>query len=402
MKRIFKIQINRNHEWFNSCSTICDLSRCIFNSALYNFRQQFFDFRDHKIDKTNYGWSYITKKFVSEHNIDYYNLNTKISTATAKQVVDIFSSFFALLKKDKSVKLPRYKKGKNTKYQAILNNQTFLKGPLREGYVQFNKMKNVPGIENIKIRTNGKNVKEVRIVPKRDEFEIVVIYEKEDVKKKKENKRFCSIDLGINNLMTVASNYKTPTLINGKPIKSINQYYNKRKSNLQSKLESGKYVSKQINAISKNRDNKILNYFHLSCNYILDNMIDEKCYTLILGYNEGWKQNANIGKKNNQSFCTIPYFKLKEMLKYKCEDRGITMVETEESYTSKASFLDKDEMSKDVIMSGNRIKRGLYKSKSGIELNADVNGAFNIARKVKGDIKVKKEFILTSPKKCSF
>lgn len=176
-----------------------------------------------------------------------------------------------------------------------------------------------------------------------------------------------------------------PFIVNGKPLKSINQFYNKRKANLQSKLKNNAKNSKRISSLSLKRNNKINDYLHKSTTFIVNYLVSNNIANLIVGHNKEWKQDINIGKKNNQNFVSIPHSRFKELLKYKCELEGITYIETEESYTSKCSFLDNEEICKHESYKGKRVKRGLFKSNDGTLINADVNGSLNILKKVVGN-----------------
>ena len=198
-----------------------------------------------------------------------------------------------------------------------------------------------------------------------------------------------SIDLGLDNLASCSSNVSKSFIINGKPVKSINQYYNKKKANLQSelKIKQNKNTSKQIQNLTLKRNNKIKDYFHKASRYIVNQLVNQSINTLIIGKNDGWKQETNIGKKNNQNFTQIPHQMFINQLKYKCQLKGINVIEQEESYTSKVSFFDNDFIpvygQNDELFksSGKRIKRGLYKTKDGLLINADINGSLNIMRK---------------------
>ena len=178
-------------------------------------------------------------------------------------------------------------------------------------------------------------------------------------------------------------------VVNGKPIKSINQFYNKKKSKLQSELETKNKTktSKRIQNLSLKRTNKINDCFHKTSRYIFNQLVSHSINTLVIGNNNGWKQETNIGAVNNQKFVSIPHDRFIDMLKYKCHLEGINVIVTEESYTSKASFFDNDYIptySKDddkFSPSGRRVNRGLYKTKDGMFVNADVNGSLNILRK---------------------
>ena len=209
---------------------------------------------------------------------------------------------------------------------------------------------------------------------------IEIIYNKE-YNLKEDNYRYASIDLGVSNLCTLTTNVETnPVIYNGRQLKSINHYWNKKKAELQSKLEDGKHTSKRIKRISYNRSNKVKDYLHKVSKSILDNLVSNNINTLFIGKNTGWKKDANLGVVNNQNFVQIPYNDLIQMLSYKCKLHGIDVRIIKESYTSKCSFLDNEEVCKHRSYCGKRIKRGLFESKSNKFINADVNGSYNIMR----------------------
>ena len=210
---------------------------------------------------------------------------------------------------------------------------------------------------------------------------IEVIYEIKE-NKPKQNQRIASIDLGLNNLATVVTNDgDNPILISGKKIKSINQYYNKMTSKKKSLLPYNVFTSKSLDRLWLKRNNKISYEIHKITKFLANYFDERDVSKVIIGNNSGWKNGINLGRRNNQNFVSIPYSKFINQLTYKCQLLGITVVTREESYTSKASFLDYDEIPnyKDEVIpkfSGKRIKRGAYKSKTRI-INADVNGAYN-------------------------
>ena len=173
-----------------------------------------------------------------------------------------------------------------------------------------------------------------------------------------------------------------PLVINDKPLKSINQFYNKRKAELQSKLGANRKTSKRIERLTDKRNRRVEHYMHTASKRIIDLLVDHNIGTLIVGKNDGWKQESNIGKRNNQNFVQIPHATFIEMLKYKGELSGVNVVVTEESYTSKTSFLDNEEPVKRESYAGRRVKRGLFKTSTGRKINADVNGAYQIIKKV--------------------
>ena len=210
---------------------------------------------------------------------------------------------------------------------------------------------------------------------------IEVVYEVEE-NRLKQNQRVAAIDLGVNNLATVVTNDgDNPILISGRKIKSINQYYNKITSKKKSLLPYNVFTSKALHRLWLKRNNKISYEIHKITKFLANYFDERDVSKVIIGNNSGWKNGINIGKRNNQNFVNIPYTKFINQLTYKCNLLGITVIVREESYTSKASFLDYDEIPnyKDEVIpkfSGKRIKRGAYKSKTRI-INADVNGAYN-------------------------
>jgi len=198
---------------------------------------------------------------------------------------------------------------------------------------------------------------------------------------------YLGIDIGLNNLVTATSNSVglQPFIINGRPLKSINQYYNKTKAILQSYV-GDKGISNRIKSLIHKRNNLVQNYLHHTSRFIIDYCEDNNIGNIVIGKNDGWKNKINIGKRNNQNFTQIPFAKLIQQIQYKAEEIGIKIIIQEESYTSKACFLDMDKIPVygDSIInrfSGKRVRRGLYKTNSGQIINADVNGAYNILRK---------------------
>ena len=202
---------------------------------------------------------------------------------------------------------------------------------------------------------------------------------------KEDNGRYCSIDLGVNNLSTIGSNILKPIIINGKPLKSINQYYNKKLAKLKSELKNEKKTSRRIKSLTVKRNNKVNDYLHKASKLIVNYLVSNNISTLVIGKNKEWKQNANIGKRNNQNFIQIPHTRFIEMLTYKCKLEGIPLIIKEESYTSKCSFIDNEPIKKQKVYIGKRIKRGLFETKEKRLINADLNGSLNILRKVVGE-----------------
>lgn len=231
---------------------------------------------------------------------------------------------------------------------------------------------------------------QVRLVPKNGYVVAKVIYEVLKEKPLKKNKRYASIDIGMNNLMAISSNVFDPVIINGRPVKSINEFYNKKIAEAKSQAMTleGLYTTNKIRHLYRRRSSKLKDYMHKATTELVNLLVSNNIDTVIIGENKGWKQDINIGRKNNREFVSIPFYIMKGMIKYKCEMRGVEVIFQEESYTSKASFVDNDKIptynksrKKKLEFSGTRPKRGLYKSADGSLINADINGASNIMKK---------------------
>ena len=220
-------------------------------------------------------------------------------------------------------------------------------------------------------------------------------YQKQPQKISETANGYMSIDIGINNLMACSlfsNGDARQFLIDGKYIKAINHYYNKTKARLQSEYDKNKSIkgmdTKRFRRLSKSRLNKIDDYFNRSVNIVVKMCLENGVKTVVVGYNDGQKQGINIGHVNNQTFVSIPYQRLRQKLSYKCGLFGIDCVFQDESYTSKASCLDLDnvpdydpERTDNHVFSGKRRYRGLYVSGGGVVINADINGSVNILRK---------------------
>ena len=263
---------------------------------------------------------------------------------------------------------------------AIFPKDAISKKSLKKGIIKLSSL----SIE-IPTKVTESNIVEVRILPRNNHHVVEVVYKVDEVESKSDNGRYASIDLGLNNLATVGSNVVKPFIINGKPLKSINQYWNKEKSRLQSLLKGDKKTSKRIESITNKRNNKVKDYLHKSSRLLVNFLVSNDISTLVIGYNEEWKQNINIGKRNNQSFVNMPFYTFIQQLEYKCKLEGINIILTEESYTSKCSFLDNESVEKHENYLGKRIKRGLFRSAKNRIINADLNGSLNILKKAVGE-----------------
>lgn len=359
---------------------LCFNSKNLYNRALYLVRQHYFKTKDYL------NFFGVNKLMVDSKDEDYYALPTKVSKQTLMLLDRNFKSFFALLKKkqdgnyDKLIKLPKYL-DKEGRLVTTFPKDAVSKKSLKKGLIKLSKL----SIEIPTKKANESNLVEVRVLPRNNHHVVEVVYKVDEVESKSDNGRYASIDLGLNNLATVSSNVVKPFIINGRPLKSINQYWNKEVARLQSHLKGNKKTSKRIKSITNKRNNKVKDYLHKSSRRIVNFLVSNNISTLVIGYNEEWKQNINLGKKNNQSFVNIPFYTFINQLDYKCKLEGINVILTEESYTSKCSFLDGETLEEHENYLGKRIKRGLFKSAEGKLINADLNGSLNILKKVVGE-----------------
>ena len=383
MQLVERTIIKQNHPNYKSLDHLAFLSKNLYNIANYIVRQEF-------INNGNYLDYNKVQKFL-QNQVDYQAIPAKVSQQVLILLDKNWQSFFRANTAYNECpdqfkarpKLPKYKhktKGRNI---LVYTRQAISKPKLVKNNQILLSKSNLFFSSKIKYDS----LHQVRIIPKLNYYVIEVVYECQQVKLDWEENQVASLDLGVNNLATVTSNKKgfQPVIINGRPVKSINQFYNKKKAKLQSLLKATK-SSNRIQRLSTKRNLKIDDYLHKASRYIINHLIENKLGTLVIGNNPNWKQGINIGQKNNQNFVQIPFFKLIEQLKYKAKLVGIKVIVNEESYTSKASFLDLDEIpiyQKGVKhrFSGKRVKRGLYKASNGFKYNADVNGSLNILRK---------------------
>ena len=378
-------------EEYRTIRELCHVAKNLTNEAVYNVRQYYFTEGEY----LNYQKNYVLLK----NSDNYRTLNSNMAQQILKEVDGSFKSFFGLLKLAKKGKysfkdcrLPSYlpKDGHTTLVIGFIRlNGDKLVLPFSQSYKKTHR-----AIE-IKIPPilADKKIKEIRIIPKANArfFEIQYTYEAEYIQRNLNTSNALALDLGINNLVTAVSSKGRSFIIDGRRLKAINQWFNKENARLQSikdKQHFGKKTTNRQKTIARNRNNKVNDYMSKAARKVIDYCIENDIGTLVVGYNETFQRNAQIGKVNNQSFVSIPYGKLREKLEYLCELNGITYIKQEESYTSKASFWDKDDIPvynednpKSYVFSGKRVHRGLYKCSDGRTLNADVNGALNILRK---------------------
>jgi putative transposase len=390
MKLVEQHIFHKTSNRFKSLDNICFLSKNLYNSALYRIKNDF---------DSNGKWlryNELEKEFRTSDQKDYISLPNNSSQQILMLLDSNLKSYFKGLKSFKKSKtsfsgcpkFPFYKhktKGRNI---VVFTSVQFR---FKDNKIFFPKKSGISPLST-KLSKDSK-IQQVRVIPKNDLYVIEIVYNFQEKINLNKNNEYLSIDLGINNLAScITTKDDIPFIINGKPLKSINQYYNKKKSYYQSKLElnNKKKCSKRITKLTNKRNNKINDYLHKSSKLIINYCKENQIDNLVLGKNIGWKQEVKLGKKNNQNFVQIPFNKFESYLSYKCIKEGINFLLREESYTSKASSLDMDfipnfDSKEDHIFSGKRIKRGLYKTCDGTLLNADINGSINILRKEIGD-----------------
>lgn len=367
----------------NRFEDICQKSGLLYNYVLYLVRQGIFS--------GNYLKEYeLSTKLGKENQFDFRNLPSNVSQQVVKQVFQNIRSWIKL-KKDyeknpskynSRPKLPKYKKGKKQNILVFTTSACRIK----DGYIHF--AKNIAKPIKTKIRDN--KLCQVRIVPQATCYIIEVIYEKKEIDLGLNKSNILSIDLGLNNLCTCINNAGVrPFIINGKIIKSFNQWYNKKKAKWMSFI-GDKGTSKRLKWLNNRRNFWIEDKVHKISKWIINFCIKHNIGIIVIGLNKEWKQEVGLGKRLNQKFVEIPFSKLIDKITYKGRLVGIDVQITEESYTSKIDHLVFESLGKHDIYLGKRKKRGLFQSSIGKLLNADVNGAIGIGRKVFGDSYVSK------------
>ena len=376
---------------FRNLKYLSHVAKNLTNEAIYNIRQYYFNKKKYLSYNENY------KMLKNSEN--YKKLNSNMAQQILKEADGSFKSFFGLLKLAKNgqyngkIKLPNYldKDGFTTLVIGFVRlKDDILVVPYSNSFKKTH--------QEVKIKLppvlKGKKIKEIRIIPKQHSryFEIQYTYEVEEVQRELNKENALGIDLGIDNLCTCVTNTGVSFIIDGRKLKSINQYYNKINAKLQSIKDKQKIERTTLRQkrITRKRNNRINDYLSKAARMIINYCLNNDIGRIVLGYNEDFQRNSNIGSINNQNFVNIPYGKLRDKLIYLCKLYGIEFKLQEESYTSKASFFDGDEIPiydkenpQEYIFSGKRIKRGLYQTSTGKLINADCNGALNILRKSK-------------------
>lgn len=384
MRLVYKFNIRQNE----GISSLCKVSNNLYNQALYVFRETLSD-----SDKwlSYFELDVIMKKTKNlDGEINYRLLKAQCSQQILKVLDKSIKGYCKSVQDYKKhpgkykarPHLPNYRK-RGSEFNLYYPNQSC---QIRNGKIILSKELSIDIPQYEKYSDLIKNFKQVRIKPLMQGYKVEIIYEVKDVEVRNRKEKVASIDLGIDNLATLISE-NSAILFSGKFIKSYNQFFNKvvAKLNRIKDLQKIKGITKQIKKLHYDRDNYLEDVFHKVSRKIVDLLVDSNITKLVVGYNKGWKQNIDMGKRNNQKFTQIPFARLISYLEYKCELAGIEIITNEESYTSKYDSLAFEVIGKHDSYLGRRKKRGLFQSSTGRIINADVNGALNIMRKVFGD-----------------
>lgn len=379
-----QIHINQNHPSFSDLDELCFKCKNLYNQALWRIKNHY------KTNKKILTYYDLDKQLKDENQVDYRSLSNSVAQQTLKILQQNINAYFATLRSFKKTPskfkgCPKFPKFLDKDRGRMVAQFTIL-GVKKIPLVKENKL----SLTNLNhefdlglINLEHKDIQQVRIVPRDQHFVIEIVHKvQSDNPIVSDNK--CGIDLGLNNLATLGFNNTNckPLIINGRDVKSINQYYNKKKSKIQSKLSKDKKrTSKRLKLLTIKRNNKIKDKLHKASKIITNYLVKNNISEVVIGQNKNWKSGINIGKRNSQNFVSVPHTRLIEMISYKCELKGIKVITREESYTSKCSFLDNESIRKLKNYKGKRIKRGLFQSAKGTSYNADLNGALNILRK---------------------
>jgi putative transposase len=367
--------ISAKHPQFAVLDQAAFAAKNLYNAANYLVRQSF-------IAGQGYLNYYHVHALMKGHEA-YQALPRKVSQQVLRMLDKNWKSFFAGMQSYREhpeqfngrPRLPRYLHKTEGRFPLVYTIQALSRPALTQNII-------APSGLDLRVKTKQTHIAQVRIVPKGLFYVVEVVYEKDCVPAPVDPALVAGLDVGLNNLAAITSNKPgfVPVLVNGRPAKHINQGYNKRLAHLQAKLGQPRRTQR-MERLTIRRTRQIIHYLHTHSRRIIDLLAREGIGTLVIGKNDGWKQGINLGKRTNQNFVQIPHARFIRMLTYKAELVGIRVILTNESYTSKCSFLDDEPVCHHEQYAGRRIKRGLFRAADGRLINADVNGAYNILRK---------------------
>ena len=377
LSRVFEIKKDKwLNEQFNLSTLLYNQGRHFINEY-FNQKSKFLSYFE--LDKL--------LKNLTELNYYRQMCKAQVAQQCLRQLNSNYTSYFKALK-DFKVNPSKYKGiPKKPKFKNKQNGITFTYQyiKIKGQFIVINKVDKFH-IPNEVSKEELNNFKTVSFIPVYNKIKVVIVYETKELNSDLNLDECLSIDLGMDNLCSCVSS-RDCFILNGKPLKSINQFYNKKLSKLQSerplkgKYQDFNYNSSKITSLSLKRELKITDMLHKASKYLVNYCVKHKIGTIVFGRNKEWKDSIQLGKQTNQNFVSIPFYKLLKMLEYKCKMIGIKLVQQEESYTSKCDALSFEEVKRHDIYKGDRIKRGMFKSGIGKVLNADINGALNILRK---------------------
>ena len=390
LTRVEKHLIRPSSPCFSLIGDFCHRAKNLYNHANYIVRNRFI--------KDGYWTRYKELDQILKHDLEYPDYRAMPTAQSAQQVLRLldknWKSFFAAINdwkqhKEKYLgrpKLPKYKE-KNGQFILVMTNQNC---KLVNGEIRF--PKTFRGFHVVPKFVNHQDTgrkfdtfQQVRFVPSGAYIIMEIVYTIKPVPQMNDNGRYAGIDIGVDNLLTMAANTgAAPLIVNGKVPKSVNQFYNKELAYWKSvcRMTSGRYSSARINRLTAKRNRRIDDYMHKASKLIIKECVQQDISTIVIGKNKEWKQESRLSKRVNQHFVQLPFARLIRMIEYKAKEKGIAVVLTEESYTSGTSFLDEEEPVKKNYDKNRRVHRGLFKANTGRLINADVNGAFQILRKV--------------------
>lgn len=385
MKRVEKHRIRPSSPYYKMLREFCHLSKNLYNHANYLIRQTFINQKGYlnycKVDK-------LLK--VDTEYLDYRAMpSAKAAQQTLRLLDKNWKSFFVAIRDWKAhpgkykgcPKMPNYKR-KDGYSVLIMTNQDCR---IRDNVLCFPRKFNGFTAKPVFIKNEAVRFQQVRFVPNSDGIIMEIVYETPDTEALPDNGRYASVDIGVNNLAAVATNTEAGNfLVKGTPLKAMNQFYNKQLAKMKSICErmNGRHSSQRIAQLTGKRNRKISDYLHKASRSVVDWCAENQITSLVIGRNKGWKQDVELGKKMNQHFVQIPFANFIQMLQYKAADAGLKVILTEESYTSGTSFLDDELPTKAFYNKKRRIHRGLFIANDGRKINADINGAFQIMKKV--------------------
>ena len=384
MRLVYKFYIRHTEEM----GRLFKVSNNLYNQALYLFRQQL------DADGTWLWYSDMDKLMKKTLNLEgqcnYKLLKSQCSQQVLRVLDKNIKAYCKSIKDWKKhpekykgmPKMPHYRK-RGGMFNLYYTNQSC---SIKDGRIRLSKDLFIAIPQWEKYGDRLKSFHQVRLIPNSRNIKVEIVYEKEIEQADVDKKKYASIDLGLDNLATMVT-FEGCTIYSGKYLKSYNNHFNKTLSHLQSikDLQGIKRMTRRITRMYDKRDRYFEDAFHKVSRQIVDTLVREHIGTLVVGYNAGWKQKSDMGKKNNQKFVQMPFARLVDYLRYKCEMIGIEFIAHEESYTSKCDALALEKIGKHESYLGRRVKRGLFRSSTGRLINADQNGALNILRKVVGD-----------------